>query len=228
MRAAVFVIGIVGAGLVGAVGGRILFPEEGSPPTSREDPSRLEARIDDLEAEVARLAEELRRERDTRALPDPAPVSLPAPAPAPEASDDAEPVPEFTVEVSESVIEEKVREALDERAREASAEQKRRADALQAEKDAAWQARLKKELGLTDYQATELVKQLHRRREVLAEHKRKLLEKGPDITQAEREALQQDLRDAGRLLDSDLKSLLSADQYEALMKMYRKPTPQGR
>lgn len=222
MRAAVFVIGIVGAGLVGAVAGRILLPEEGSRPTSREDPSRLEARFDDLEAEVARLAEDLRRERDTPPLP------APAPAPVPEAADDAEPVPVVTVEVSESVIEEKVREALDERAREVTEEQKRRADALQAEKDAAWQARLKKELGLTDYQATELVKQLRRRREVLTEHKRKLMEKGPDITPAEREALQQDLLDAGQLLDSDLKSLLNADQYEALMKMYRKPTPQGR
>ena len=221
MKPTLFVIGILGAGFVGAIGGRALFPAEPALWLPDETPDPVEARVAELEVAYARLAEEVRM-RPGRA-PATAPIrettggsvgaTPPPDAPAPTASPDGE------IVVSDSVIEDKVREVIEERVKAQRAEAGRRAAARQKEKDDAFLGKLEEALGLTDYQRDELGTHLVSRRGMIAEYRLQLKEAGPDVTDAQRNRYRQELTDFIAIQDEELKKLLGVGTFDELMRI---------
>ena len=130
MRTVLFIIGFVGAGLVGAVFGHVLFPADVPLPGRSEDQSRLEAQVEDLAVEVDRLRTEVREERASRPLPD-APFSQAlagtSAAPGDPAAAFPAPAAGAPVVIPDDLIEEKVRETVVEIARENQKERARQA-----------------------------------------------------------------------------------------------------
>lgn len=213
MKNLVFFLGFGVAGLVGAIGGRVLLPENDSAESGRTEIERLDARIDDLSMEIARVRRALRESRDAASLRS-EPRLLPD-APEPE-TEESVPVDASSALVvpADAVIEEKVRKVIDERTRAAQAARAEKDEAAQRKKEVEWIARLKKEQGLTDFQARELQRMLIDRREVVAEFKRRH-EDAPD--EAGKEIIQAERKQYGEDLQIELKALLSPEQYDAIM-----------
>jgi hypothetical protein len=216
MRTVIFVIGFIGAGLAGAVGGRVLFPVEAPLTGDPGVPARVTARLDDLEAQIARLSETVNRDL-APPLPDPI---VRVDGRVPHAEEPAQDPDVVVLEVSEGVIEEKVREAIDERVKAQREEHERRVATQKEQKVQAWLEKWQKELGLTDYQREELGKQFRLRQKAIDDYKRTIAERGSDITEAEKALLTQEVKDVVRQSDAELKSLLSTQQYEKLMEAY--------
>jgi hypothetical protein len=215
MRGALFVIGMFGAGLVGAVAGRFLWGNDEAPPADRAPDAALETRLAEVEARVAELREEVRRPPDLSAA-----LASPPAEGAPR--DDATSAPEPTAAaptVPEAEIEEKVREVVEERAAAEREARERRAAAIQIEKDRAFLGRLQEALGITDFQREELGRHLTARRAALEEYKQRLTEYGPDITTGQRDAARQRLTDWVADQDVELKALLGVDTFDKLMKI---------
>jgi hypothetical protein len=211
MRTAVVVLGFLGAGILGGVAARIVARDEAPAPLG---PDRLAARVESLEAEVARLSAEMRR-----------PPDLPPLAAAP-AAPAAEPPPDPPSPFPDGEIEAKVRATVEEIAREQREEKEQQALAATLAAEEKWIAMVREPLALTDSQVEGLRALLARRREGIAVYKGRLLERGTDITPAEREALAQEMKDLGVALDQELRALLSSSQYDALM-AYNEARKQG-
>jgi len=213
MRNLVFTIGFVGAGLVGAVGGRLLFPGE-TVGVDLEAPALAESRLEELENRMERLAGEVRALRQERLAPAPDPlaaVSFDAtPGVAPPGPVDA---PASAAPVSAAAapgeIEEKVVEIIEAREREQRERKAKWAEVAQVKKEAAWLGRLKEPLGLTDRQIKDLLRLLADRRATMAEYRRNWAERGDGITEAEQAAIKAEAADYGRRLDGDLRAMLS-------------------
>ena len=214
MKTALFVLGFLGAGLVGAVASRELFPPAASPAADAPgDLAGLEARVDDLSDQVARLSEEVRARRDAGIVPsDPShaaaaddPTLLPGLA-----ADPAGAPPAFT----DDRIEKKIEETIAKITRERQAEKAKQVELSTRKKEREWLLTKQKEHGLTDYQVEEFTKLLMYRRERLGTLKAGWNEATPE-QQAQRKT---EMEDLGRELRGELQKLLSGDQYEAIMK----------
>jgi DNA repair exonuclease SbcCD ATPase subunit len=225
MRAPLILIGFLGAGVVGAVAGQILFtPTE--PPTSTDpEVARLVKRIDDLESESARMRDEIGRlsvAAPAPAAPGEAPALVPADVPRPEAVTPADPAPVPSGLVPEERIEEKVRETIQEIAKDQREKKERWAALKQAEKEKKWLEGIAPKLGLSGQQVEDLTKLLEKRRKAIFAYNRAKEQLGPDAPPERREALEQRIRAFGQTLDEELRLVLSTEQYEAIMQG-RKP-----
>ncbi len=206
MRAWSFAVAVLGAGLLGAIGTRLLVPPPEPPPGA---PSSLEARLDVLEAQVALLAGQLRRSGA------PAPPAL-RPEPAPQAPpSDAAPGGDRAVLGPE--IAEMVRAEVETIAREEREARERRALEEQVAGEQAWLAKTAADLGLTENQKALLSDLIVRRREFLAAQKASYAARGEAVTAEERAQLARAAEEFGRQLDTELRAALSPEQYEALM-----------
>ena len=235
MRTVLFIVGFVGAGLVGAVFGQMLFPDDAPLPGRSEDQSRLEAQVDDLAAEVEVLKTAIREERDSRPLPE-TPFS-PVPSDAvtagnPVAGTAAAPPPADTrTLISDEVIEEKVRETVVEIAREQQRERARQAEAKQVATETAWLKGMQSDLRMTDYQVEEIGKLLILRRRAMEVYKQKRDALGQDATPQQKARLQQEMTDYRESLKTEVLKVVSVEQYEGMVRKgqeARKQAARGR
>jgi hypothetical protein len=218
MRTALIAIGFVAAGLIGAVAARELFPPELPPPTGpRSDLAALEARINDLSAQVDRLSEEVRSRESVVIRPDVPPAAVPDTAEALP----AEPPPangEAPAALTDDRIEKKVVETVEKIARARAEEKARREEAATRKKELEWLRQKQRELDLTDDQVQQFAKLLVQRRATLAVMKRRYDAAPPE----QKPLIQAEMKDYGELLRGELRKLLNADQYEAIMHPNRK------
>ncbi len=233
MRTVLFVIGFVGAGLVGAVFGHVLFPADAPLPGRSTDQSRLEAQVDDLAAEVDRLRTEFREERASRPIPDT--QHAPA-APALFTSENPAVLDIGVIRaggtgapalIPDEVIEEKVRETVLEIARENQKERARQAEARQVEKETAWLKGMQEELRMTDYQVEELKKLLVGRRRTVAAFKKAWADLGPNPTPQQKARFEQEKTDYGETLKIEVLKVISLAQYEAMVNKSRAAQQRG-
>jgi len=218
VKIALLLIGFVGAGVIGAVAARELFPadapEVGAPPGI----AAIEARVNDLSAQVTRLTEEVRAQRDARILPDaPPPATVDAPA-AIEGEAAAAGVPGLPAEITDDLIEKKVVETVEKMARARAAEKARRDEAAVRKKEREWLLAKQKELGLTDYQVNEFAKMLISRRQRMGEMKRRW----NAAPEEQKPQVRAEMEDYSRTLRGELQKLLNADQYDAIMNPKKK------
>ncbi|MEN8151896.1 MAG: hypothetical protein ABFS86_18925 [Planctomycetota bacterium] len=212
MKTALIVFGFLGAGLIGAVAARELFPAPVPSTAPPPELAALGARVDDLSGQVERLAEELRVLRDAGVVPSALPplpsagksgsvpgATAPSEAPAPA--------------ITEERIEKKVEETIAKIARERQEEKARWVEKETRKKERDWLLQKQKELGLTDYQVDEFAKLLVYRRERLATLKAGWEQATPE-QQVQRRT---EMEDLSRELHGELRKLLSAQQYEAVM-----------
>jgi hypothetical protein len=235
MRSALFVLGFLGAGLVGGLVGRMLAPPPEAELSEGRDLSRLTATVEDLKAEVARLSEEQRLLAGTNPLLGGAAVAGTRAESPPAMDDAARAAMEFGVPgarpadplatsslTPDEMIEEKVRETVVEIAREDRVRRAKAAEAAQREKELKWLRDLKPKLGLTDFQIEEMSTLMIQRRQAIAAHKRQVAALGDNPPPSQRAPLDQALKDYGETLKTELQKVLSPDQYEAIM------NPKGR
>jgi hypothetical protein len=213
MKPIILTVGILGAGVVGALAGQVLFPAEAPPPAAHTGLAKLEARLDEVSREVERLGDAVRILRDAAAIPNALP---PAEALPPGDVDDAG---EAGALIPDSVLEEKVRETVEKIAADAREERARKAEASVRQKEKAWLDGIRERLDLTDYQVEEMGKLLLRRRRAIAAIKAKWAERGASITDAEKATLMKAGETLGQRLDEELQKLLSTSQYESLQEM---------
>lgn len=212
MKTAVFIFGFLGAGLVGAVASRELFPT--ASPTAETPPAwaNVEARVDDLSGQVERLSAELRARRDAAIVPV-APPSVGA-AGAPTALEDTTSIPGSpAATVSDEKIEKKVEETIAKITRERQIEKARQVEMATRKKEWDWLLAKQKELDLTDYQVEEFAKMLIARRQRMAGMKGRWKDSSPE----QQAQLKTEMEDYSRELRGELRKLLSADQYSAIM-----------
>jgi len=216
MKIVLIALGFVGAGLIGAVAARELFPGDAPEMGAPSALASVEARIDDIEAQVARLTEEVRARRDAGIVPNAPPPFSDDPAAA--IPLDAAPPSDGPAAITDDQIERKVVETVEKIARARAAEKARRAEEIQLAKEREWLATKQKEIGLTDYQVEELGRMIVARRRAIAGFKRKMAA-APDGQKAD---IQQAMMDYRRQLDGELRKLLSGDQYDAIMNPQRR------
>jgi hypothetical protein len=222
-RTFVVLLGFLGAGLLGGLGARVLGPEGERPPPGPDDHARIEARLADLASRVRKIEDGVGGDHPFSRLPDVRAAEPPAVA-GPEASGSPPPpLDPGEAMIPEARIEEKVRATVEEIAREEREARERKAAEAVAEQEAAWVEKVRTELLLTDNQAEGLVHLLSKRREGMAAYKRRLGDLGAVPDEARKAALDQEIADFGRELDSDLRSILSSSQYDSLMNMRRRP-----
>jgi len=232
MRTGLFVIGFIGAGLVGAVFGHMLFPADVPLPGRSENLSHLEAQVDDLAVEVDRLRTEVREERVSRSLPDapfsPAAAGISIDPADPSATSLTAPVPAGApILIPDDLIEEKVRETVVEIARENQQERARQAEARKVEKETAWLKGMQEELRMTDYQVEEIGKLLVGRRRAVAAFNQAWADLGPNPTPPQKARFQQEKTDYGETLRIEVLKIISQAQYEAMVEKGRAAQRQG-
>ena len=225
MRNLVFAIGFVGAGLVGAVGGKLLFPAE-TVGVDLEAPALTESRIEELENRMERLAGEVRAMRQERLAPAPDPLAAvpfdATPGAAPPSHMDAPAAAEPAPAASPGEIEEKVVEIIEAREREQRERKAKWAAAAQLKKEAEWFARMKERLGLTERQVEDMKKLRTERRVKRNELGNRWRALGDAITEEQKTAIRVEMEDFNRNQDAEFRSLLSTTQYEGLMESYKR------
>ena len=221
MKPAFLVLGFVVAGVVGAVFAHVVLPPEPASTPGTGQPDRVDARLDQLEAEVTRLSRALEANRLAPvidSLKDEVKPEILETKPREIVGD---PVIKDAKVSDENVIEEKVRKVIAEKQEEAR-RQREKAAAMKLSQDMQkFLDHWTKELDLTESQREQLADNWKRRVAIGATYKQKFADKGPDITQQERQALQQEMADEARILDDELRKTLSAEQYEKLMGHYK-------
>jgi vacuolar-type H+-ATPase subunit I/STV1 len=233
MRTVLFIIGFVGAGLVGAVFGHVLFPDDAPLPGRSGDDSYLMARVDDLAAEVERLRTAVYDERASR------PIANTQQTPAasalfssedPAVLDVGDIVVGGTVAptlTTDDVIEEKVRETVEEIAREQRRERARREEAKIVAKETAWLKGMQADLRMTDYQVEEIGKLLVQRRRAMEAFKQKWAALGEDATPQQKAGLQQTMTDYRESLKIEVLKVVSVDQYEGMVRKGQEAQKKG-
>ncbi len=239
MRLVLLTIGFIGAALLGAVFGQVLFPADNTLPGRSEDYSRLTAKVEDLGAEVESLRTGILEERASRPLPEADRPSAAASAAIAGVSPGSGAEPGVTIPgagpdgaassslVADAVIEEKVRETVNEIAREQREERARRAEAEAVARENAWLKEMQPQIGLTDYQVEELGTLLKERRHTLASFKRKAADFAANGTPQQQEALEQSMNDYRVELKGEILKVVSQDQYEGILRWSADKRKQG-
>ncbi|MHC4859307.1 MAG: hypothetical protein ACYTDY_04370 [Planctomycetota bacterium] len=223
MRTALFLFGFASAAFVGVMAGQMLSPGEAAPP-DLADLERLRAQVDELETEVARLKVEARR-------PPPLPASMPG---GPDLLDSS--VAEAAAErpaaapLPDEALRDTILEVVQEKEKTDRGAREERVAKYAARMEEARLDRLEKDLGLEKYQREELAKILEKRRVALADLWRGRREQ-PRSPEA-REEMREELKRIREEADTELKKLLSTEQYEAFKKtdnqaLRRRSQPRG-
>lgn len=209
------VLVLVGFALSGAIGAAVALLAGGDSSSRMEapsGPSRLEARVADLETRIAAMQDELRALRS----PAPAPVAAAAAPLAADATAASEEAGAAAAAVADEKLDEKVREAVE---KEQDAQREaigRRFAAMAEEREKGLLDRLQEEAGLSAWQRTEMEKILARRRQAVGGFFRVMFGgegDGTDMT-----AFREKMQTIRTETDEAVKQVLSPEQYETWTK----------
>jgi len=208
MRTALLLVGFGAAAFAGVLAGQAIGPGDVTPLPST---SGLEGRIDELEAQVARLTE-MARSAPLPPLPSSMPDGPDALAPSPTASEgEASAAP-----VLDAALREQVLGVIEEKRLADREERERKVQDYAARAETARLDRLEKDLGLEPYQREELAKILTDRRKALAALLRGRRER--ERTPEAREEMKEEFKRIREEADTELQKLLSTEQYETFKK----------
>jgi len=202
MRGILIAVGMGAVGLVGALAGVYIGSDSPAiPEADSQDMSRVNARLDELQTEIARLREEMLR-RDTAVA---APM---AEAPVePSALEAAEAVP--VAAMRDEDLKAKVLEVVAEKDKAEREARRKRETERAAERETAMMDRLTEELRLTGYQQEELKKIWLARREAFSTLRERMMS-----GDGGREGIRDEFRKIREESDLKLKEILDAQQYE--------------
>jgi hypothetical protein len=228
MKPAALAIGFVCAGLIGAVCANVFFPPEPAAPADTGAPDRIDARFDELEAEIDRVAKLVETQRIAPPISEEVKPEIEETKPLGEGSAAFIEDPIIRdARVSDhnetvAVIEDKVRKVIEEKQEQARQEREKAAAIKLAKQREDFLDKWTKALDLTDAQREQLSENWNTRVKVGRALQKRQQEFGPDATQQQREILKQETADAARLIDDELKKILSTEQYDKMMGFYEK------
>ena len=217
-RSLPMILGLAAAGAFGALVAAVILKEQPPATAPPEDVSRLDARFDELAGQIERLHRQVQLIQDAPPLPDAPDREVRATAASAEQGELAPPesLPDASLPPDE--LETRVREVLRKtREEEREARGQRWANWAQ-DRQKSMLDRLAENHGLTAYQRGEMEKLLATRREAIGSYHRVRFSASAADEGADLNKLRQAAESARTETDEAIKSLLSADQYEAYKK----------
>lgn len=220
MKIALIAIVAIAAGLVG--GGVANMLQKGAPVSAQkaEAPDAAMARLDDLESALERIEERLHRLEVAPPMAA-APAATPVPA---SAEDDETASAAVVVDVPEELLEEKIRDVVAEREKSQQEERDRRRTEFETARQNELMNKLA-ELGLNGYQQEQLTALLAKRRDLMGKFRETMFSRDGGV---DRDTLRERMRTVREQIDTEIKTLLTTDQYAAFQQMDPGGRGQGR
>ena len=211
-KSMLIVLGFAAAGVFGAVTADLLHPDAPPEAFPGKETSRQDALLEQLVGQMERLdrrLEILEQAPPMAAAPD----AIAGPS-APAAAALESPALDLA-SITPELLEEKVREAVKESREAERTARGQRFSSWASQRQETLFKRLAEEHGLTDYQKTEMVKILARRREAIGSYHRVRFSADGSVSDAEIERLRVKSEAVRTETMVELQHLLTADQYEA-------------
>jgi periplasmic protein CpxP/Spy len=210
MRAPLLILVGLVAGLIGGIAGAVIMTPSSDAVVNAGPPSDRMARLDDLEAELSRLREQVRQwELAPPMAMAPGSATIPgeteATAPAASAASG--------LPIQEAELKEKILDVVAEREESEREARSRMRTEMEAQHTADTLKRLTEELQLDAYQAEQLAAILAARREAMGKFREKMFAGMQDANQVDRQALRDEMQKVRAESDQQVKDLLSPDQY---------------